>query len=265
MRNAIALILVLAMALTFCACGKDNSQTPTTPEATPTPEAVNTPAPQESEAPADEPESTPDAAPEATPEEPAAPAENIREEGTNSSGNRYVNEYSGETGELLKTEFYFGDGAIESILYYENEEPTLEVVYRPDGQIDCEYYLENDEVTQIVFYNYDAEGNLIDTTTEDMSWQGGDEGSGYNDVDVQELSTTNVVTKCFEFSSRNAKISSSLLPSACILPAISACSPPPIEIDFVLKVFNFLSGYFSLRVFIAVFIYSNVPLNLSEK
>lgn len=186
MRKAIALILVLAMALTFCACGKDSSQTPTTPEATPTPEAVNTPAPQESESPADEPESTPDAAPEATPEEPAAPAENIREEGTNSSGNRYVNEYSGETGELLKTEFYFGDGAIESILYYENEEPTLEVVYRPDGQIDCEYYLENDEVTQIVFYNYDAEGNLIDTTTEDMSWQGGDEGSGYNDVDVQE-------------------------------------------------------------------------------
>lgn len=180
MRKAIALILVLAMALTFCACGKDSSQPPTTPAATPTPEAANTPAPQESETPADE----PDTAPESTPE--AGSAENYREESVTSSGTPIVLEYDGETGELVKTEFYSDDGTIESIQYFENEETAKQVDYRPDGQIDCEYYFENDEVTQIVFYNYDADGNLIDTTTEDMSWQGGDEGPGYNDVLIEK-------------------------------------------------------------------------------
>lgn len=182
MRKAIALILVLAIALTFCACGKDSSQTPTTPEATPTPEAVNTPAPQESDAPADEPESTP----EATPAPEAGSVENYREESVTSSGTAIVLEYDGETGELVKTEFYSDDGTIESIQYFENEETTKQVDYRPDGQIDCEYYFENDEVTQIVFYNYDGNGNLIDTTTENMSDMGSSEGPGYNDVQVQE-------------------------------------------------------------------------------
>ncbi len=182
MRKAITLILVLVLAFSLCACGKDAAQTPTSPEATPAPEAVTTPAPQESEAPADEPEATPEATPEAAPEN----VENIREEGYTNSGTFMIDEYDGESGELLLTEFYSDDGSyIESIIYYENNEPVLQVDYRPDGQIDCEYHLENDEVTYIVLYHYDADGNLIDTTTEDMSWQGGDEGGeGFNDVET---------------------------------------------------------------------------------
>lgn len=185
MRKAIALILVLAMALTFCACGKDTTaQSPAAPAATPTPEEVTTSAPTDEpaatpEAPAEEPEATP--APEAstTPETVA----NTREESYTNSGTFMINEYDGTTGELLLTEFYSDDGSyIESIMYYENNESVLQVDYRPDGQIDCEYHLENDEVTYIVLYNYDADGNFIDTTTEDMSWQGGDEG--FNDVET---------------------------------------------------------------------------------
>lgn len=174
------------MALSFCACGKDNSQTPTTPAATPTPEAANTPAPQESEAPADEPEATPNTTPEAAPEATPAPSGNIREESTTGSGTPIVLEYDSVTGELVKTEFYSDDGALESAQFFENEQTVMQIDYRPDGQIDCEYYFENDEVVYIVFYNYDSNGNLIDTTTEDMSWQGGGEDPGYNDVQLEE-------------------------------------------------------------------------------